>query len=271
MRNNALEQIVKQLIRKRTFKRIIALMSVAVILVTFNSTKFMADTLERYSDCGYDYDHQHGPECYDASGELVCQLHVHTDACYQTRPVSEPMEATVEAPVEEAAELADLPVEEEASASVEEAVSASVSETVSEQVEEAVEEVEIELDDEVEEDEDEPQFYDEEVPETEPEAVEPEHIDDEAAPETQLLFYVGDQYPLFLSDVLSACAVDVPLAEVVEIGQVLSADDAPQTLSFERIEDDYMTLYLQRMATTAMKKHLRTVGTSEVLIKRSSI
>ena len=89
MRSNALEKLVKQVKQRRALKRIIALMSVVVILVTFNSTKFMADTLEHIADCGYDYDHQHGPECYDASGELVCQLHVHTDACYQTRPASD--------------------------------------------------------------------------------------------------------------------------------------------------------------------------------------
>ena len=39
--------------------------------------------------------------------------------------------------------------------------------------------------------------------------------------------------------------MDVPLADVVEIGQVLNADDAPQTLSFERIENDYAIYTVQ--------------------------
>ena len=113
MRSNALEKLVKQVKQRRALKRIIALMSVVVILVTFNSTKFMADTLEHIADCGYDYDHQHGPECYDASGELVCQLHVHTDACYQRRPVSETEAETAEEFVAEPiAESTEVFVEE---------------------------------------------------------------------------------------------------------------------------------------------------------------
>ena len=86
--------------RRGRLRRAIALLSAFVMLFTMNSLKFSADTLERIPMCGYEYDHVHGPECFDENGLLTCALHEHTDACYQERPVH--VEATeVEAPVEE--------------------------------------------------------------------------------------------------------------------------------------------------------------------------
>ena len=67
---------------KRLFKRCIAILSVIVMIVTMNQTKFLADTLERVPSCGVEYDHRHEPACYDEDGQLVCALHEHTDACY---------------------------------------------------------------------------------------------------------------------------------------------------------------------------------------------
>ena len=165
-KNHTAENYIKQLRQKRVLKRVIAMLSVLVILVTFNSTKFTADTLERIADCGYDYDHQHGPECFDASGDLVCRSHVHTDACYQTRPVRDSEALVVEA--------AELPVEAVASLPLEE--------VASEPQEEVVEEVEFQLGEDAEE-----------ALGIEAEAAGMENLDDALAPEAQLLYYVGEQ------------------------------------------------------------------------------
>ena len=82
-----LESFVKNSRRKRFLRRAIALMSAVVLLFTMNSMKFEATTLERIATCGYP-DHEHGPECFDADGVLICEQHVHTDACYQESPDS---------------------------------------------------------------------------------------------------------------------------------------------------------------------------------------
>ena len=211
MRNNTLDIIVKQGRRQRMLKRAVALLSVIVILLTVNSTKFIADTLERIPSCGYDYDHQHGPECYDSLGNLVCALHVHTDACYQRRPEGD---ADIE-PVVEPAEAVELDSE-------------FVEDSALQQVEPAVEEVTLELGDEAEA-----------AAGVESEAFDVADGIEPSEADMMPLYYVGEQYPFFLSDVLAACELDIPLSDVVEIGQVMDSDDTPQTLSFERIEDDY--------------------------------
>lgn len=72
---------------RRALKRWLALLCVVVILFTTNQLKFRADTLERIPACGYP-DHAHDESCY-VDGELVCGLHEHTDACYQTRPTDD--------------------------------------------------------------------------------------------------------------------------------------------------------------------------------------
>jgi len=85
VRNRFIEDLLKKTRQKRLLKRVIAGLSVIVIFVTFNTFKYNAMTLERTSMCGYE-DHEHGPECFDAEGGLICELHAHTDACFQEAP-----------------------------------------------------------------------------------------------------------------------------------------------------------------------------------------
>ena len=88
-----------------------ALLCAIVMFATVNSMKFKADTLERTPTCGYP-DHVHDAECYDAAGDLVCERHVHTDACYQQRPGDVSVQTSSKAetqPIESASvELAEL-------------------------------------------------------------------------------------------------------------------------------------------------------------------
>ena len=98
--------------RKAVTRRVIALLSIAVLLLTVNSTKLTADTLERIPTCGIE-EHTHTDVCFDAEGNLVCgmQAHAHTDACFQQRPNSAvlPVAEQVEAPVsEQTVELGDV-------------------------------------------------------------------------------------------------------------------------------------------------------------------
>ena len=80
-------------------RRGLAALCAVVMLLTYNAIRFEADTLERVAMCGFEYDLVHDESCYDADGNLTCELHEHTDACYQQRPVHEvPAE---EAPVED--------------------------------------------------------------------------------------------------------------------------------------------------------------------------
>ena len=192
--------------RKAVTRRVIALLSIAVLLLTVNSTKLTADTLERVPTCGIE-EHTHTDVCFDAEGNLVCgmQAHAHTDACFQQRPNSAvlPVAEQVEAPVsEQTVELGD--VTDDSFPSAQESPS---------------EEITVELNgDEMPVESAEPLF---------------------AAAEDQLLYYVGDQQTFFLSDVLKAVKPELTLREVSEVGEVLDAEDAPQVLSIERIEEDY--------------------------------
>ena len=94
--NQKIERIIRRNSRRAMLRRGLALLCAVVLLVTMNSLKLFADTLERIPMCGYDYDHVHAEECFDAEGALICGLHEHTDACYQQRPVH------TEAPADEA-------------------------------------------------------------------------------------------------------------------------------------------------------------------------
>ena len=100
-RNSHIEGAVKRQNRRRLLKRGVALMSAVVMLFTINTLKRPASTLERIPMCGFEYEHIHGPECFDADGMLICQLHEHTDACYQQQPVKEPQAEAVEGDVDE--------------------------------------------------------------------------------------------------------------------------------------------------------------------------
>ena len=73
--------------RKRLLKRVVALLSVVVMLFTVNSLKLRANTLSRVPACGLKK-HTHNAKCYDGNGNLICGKveHQHTDACYQVAP-----------------------------------------------------------------------------------------------------------------------------------------------------------------------------------------
>ena len=73
--------------KKRLLKRVVALLSVVVMLFTVNSLKLTAITLSRTPVCGLKK-HVHKAKCYDEDGNLVCGKveHQHTDACYQVAP-----------------------------------------------------------------------------------------------------------------------------------------------------------------------------------------
>lgn len=104
MQNNYMENILNKSKRRRFLKRVLALLSSVVILLTANTLKFNADTLVRAATCGYP-DHEHTLDCYNSAGELICEEHVHTEACYQASAVEDTVEDVVsdsiEAPVEE--------------------------------------------------------------------------------------------------------------------------------------------------------------------------
>ncbi|MBQ8088297.1 MAG: PT domain-containing protein, partial [Clostridia bacterium] len=97
-----LEKSLSAARRKRLIKRWVAMLSVLVLIATMNQLKLLADTLERVPDCGYEYDHEHDENCYNEDGELTCALHVHTAACFQTRPERTEEEEIAEAPNDDA-------------------------------------------------------------------------------------------------------------------------------------------------------------------------
>lgn len=102
-RNDRLNEVLRKVRRRRALKRFISLFSVIVLLVTVNTLKMNADTLERIPGCGL-AEHAHGAECFDEAGNLICGLaeHAHTDACYQERPKETVAEETVAAAAVEA-------------------------------------------------------------------------------------------------------------------------------------------------------------------------
>ena len=101
MENSKLKEVLVKLRRKRTIRRVIAFLSVFILLITVNSLKMEADTLERLATCGM-AEHLHVEECLDATGRVICGMdeHVHTDACYQQRRVAENMDSLEAAPEE---------------------------------------------------------------------------------------------------------------------------------------------------------------------------
>ena len=93
METNKFNELLKKIRRRRTLRRVIAMLSIIMILTTMNTLKKQADTLERLAACGL-AEHTHDVTCYDDAGAPICGLeeHVHTDACFQERPVSEPVQ-----------------------------------------------------------------------------------------------------------------------------------------------------------------------------------
>ena len=86
--HSGLQQLVKAKMKKIKLRRVIAILSCFVLLLTINQLKFKADTLQRLPACNLE-SHVHTASCYQ-DGELICGLpeHEHTDACYQQRPVN---------------------------------------------------------------------------------------------------------------------------------------------------------------------------------------
>ena len=129
---NQIHELSKKRNRRRILKRVLSFVCAAVILLTMNGLKRLADTLERKPDCGYT-EHLHSSTCFDESGNLVCGMveHVHTDACYQTRPSDDvevlAIDSDADVPVEEVdLELGDLVLDVDADALVVDDVVANV-------------------------------------------------------------------------------------------------------------------------------------------------
>ena len=69
--------------RRKLLKRGVAFLCALVLLLTMNTLKRDADTLERIPTCDIEA-HVHDAACYDETGALTCGLeeHIHTDACF---------------------------------------------------------------------------------------------------------------------------------------------------------------------------------------------
>lgn len=89
MNNNILDIFLRKAHHKKILRRVIALLSVFVLLVTVNNLTFVAVTLEGTPSCGY-AEHVHDETCFDEANRLVCPLaeHTHTDACYGQQAVA---------------------------------------------------------------------------------------------------------------------------------------------------------------------------------------
>ena len=68
--------------RRGALKRALAMLCAIVVFLTCTPFDFSAFADARVAYCGHE-DHEHIPDCYDESGALTCEKHVHTDACYE--------------------------------------------------------------------------------------------------------------------------------------------------------------------------------------------
>lgn len=102
MEKNYLNDMLKAARSKQVRRRVLALFSAAILILTTNQLKMRADTIEHLPACGY-VEHQHSEECLDEAGNIVCGLneHVHTDACFQERPKADEVMPEVDLPIEE--------------------------------------------------------------------------------------------------------------------------------------------------------------------------
>ena len=102
MEKNYLNDMLKAARSKQVRRRVLALFSAAILILTTNQLKMRADTIEHLPACGY-VEHQHSEECLDEAGNIVCSLneHVHTDACFQERPKADEVMPEVDLPIEE--------------------------------------------------------------------------------------------------------------------------------------------------------------------------
>ena len=215
MERNKLNEMLRKIYRKRTIRRIVALLSVVILLSTANTLKMSADTLERIAACGM-AEHTHAEECYDGAGALICGLgeHVHTDACFQQRPVAEQTLSLEDIPGE------DISVGEGSEYSSED-------EVASQDVETPAEEIDVELG-----------TPDGEQAAEDAEAVgaEDPHPQAEDKPGDKL-FSLRDREFALASEIASAAGIDIAL--VSDIGAV-SEDDEEPVIGIEAIDGDWV-------------------------------
>ena len=211
MNNKTIDNILQAMKRRRTWRRIVSILSAIVLLITVNQVTFLADTLARIPTCGIE-EHIHDVECYNEFGDLVCNLdeHVHTDACYQERPKT--VESIKTAVAETDAQ--DLGVD---------------SEVASVDIELPAEEIgEISLDELVPDAND---SYEETV------VIEPtlDVGEDFTSPSYDIN---GGSYVLF-SDILASLYPQINVDDVEDVGESILYDDQPLSISAEKMDGDF--------------------------------
>ena len=221
MQNNYVNIILNKAKMRRLWKRVLALLCAIVIFFTANILRHNASTLVRTPSCGFP-DHQHSPDCYNTAGELICDRHVHTEACYQSglEPAVEEAE-TVElsehddaAAGPEAVNTASVEAETEEAGAVPAGIEASVAEAGEIVLGEAVE------------------ALDGIAPEP------GENIPEISGMRAETPEYpVGSQSVILLSEMLRM--LDLEVADIVSVGQVIGEDNAPALVEVEKVGEDY--------------------------------
>ena len=95
MQNRFIEGRMKRGRRRGALKRALAMLCAIVVFLTCTPFDFSAMADVRVAYCGHE-DHEHIPDCYDESGALTCEKHVHTDACYEPDAKDEALPEEVE-------------------------------------------------------------------------------------------------------------------------------------------------------------------------------
>ncbi len=234
--NKQVRKKVKQYNKKGRLKRIIAVLSVFVLLFTLNQLTFEADTLQRKAACGL-IEHVHTQDCYGPSGDLICgyEEHEHTDACYQQRPVEpEPTVFDEFVDLDGQVVLASPMEEDIASETVDEGVSETTVELEEDESIIAVEadtadgglEAEYDLDD----------LYDgEAAPEVQVD--ETDLYDDEPAPaedEDVIEYAVDGETTVFLSDVIRGTGIYAD--DITAVGEIQDGAFVEDHISIEPVE-----------------------------------
>ena len=244
-----LQQLAKATVRKNRLRRVIALLSCFVLLLTLNQLKFTVDALQRIPACNL-CEHVHTESCYQ-DGELFCGLpeHEHTDACYQQRPVQP--EPTV---FDEFAEINSQVV---LASPMEEEVDVDIS---AESVDEAVGETTLDLDTDgsaagvyaeagsddngVEVEYDLDDLYDENGDET---VIADEKFENDAvdagndADETVAEYSLNGESVAFLSDILRAVGLEA--AGITDVGEIVDNAFVAEHIAIEPVEgvdDEYV-------------------------------
>ena len=140
------EQIIAKANKARTRRRVVAMLSVVVLLFTMNRTTFLADALVGEPKCGLE-EHVHDDFCFDEDGALNCGMdeHVHTDDCYGVEPQEAELMDLDTADEDVWTELVEQPAEEEEFALEDE-------EELFEEEIDGEDEIEAAIEDEIEED-----------------------------------------------------------------------------------------------------------------------